>query len=375
MTLFIEPYRKPHEHMMVVQSLLLLESHRGEQIYFISSEKYYNSIPEHCKNNVEFIKLTKFRSSSLLLIFNIFYLVFKYNLKLKPNRIILLSTKSYSSFLIKIWTLFSLSSNAIYVLLHGELQYLINNETLSKKADSFFNKLNLRLNNFFNSNFKFVILSNLVYKNLCNELGFTIKNVIHLDLPYDYTSFNNSSILNQSNDKLILSTIGVNAVNKNSHLLNILADRLGNEIDKSFIELRCIGRVHDVVFRDSVKLLNLEGSYFVDPFLYSKLILESSFILSFVDDQNYSLISSGSYFDCIKYQKPILALKNSQWEYNFQNFGEIGILFNSINEMVDYILSLLDKHEDRFQFNSKLNQAINLTGIKNNVENYIGLFV
>ena len=43
--------------------------------------------------------------------------------------------------------------------------------------------------------------------------------------------------------------------------------------------------------------------------------------------------------------------------------------------MIDYILSLLDKHEYRFQFNSKLKQAIYLTGINNNVEKYLELFV
>lgn len=375
MTLFIEPYRKPHEHMMVVQSLLLLECSRNEKIYFVSTEKYFNSIPRHCTENVYFLDLKNSHVSGFLSIFQIFYLLIKYYYKLKPNRVILFSTKSYASLLIKIWTFFLFNSCKIYVLLHGELQYLVNNETLSKKADAFTNKINLYINSIFRTNFKFVILSKLVYKNLCSELGYTIKNIIHLDLPYDYTDIQFPSGIRQQDEKLILSTIGVNAIIKNSHLLNTLADRLSNQINKSLLELRCIGRVHDVEFRDSVRLLDLNGSYFVDPVLYSKLILETSFILSFVDDLNYSLISSGSYFDCIKYQKPILALKNSQWEYNFKTFGEIGMLFNSVDEMILYIISIVEKQVDPLKYNQKLKDARLLTGINNNVEIYKTLFL
>ncbi len=107
MTLFIEPYRKPHEHMMVVQSLLLLESSRNETIYFLSTKDYFNSIPVYCKEKVNFIEIKNLHFSSRLQILDIFYFVFKYSRKLNPSRIILLSTKSYASLLIKIWTLFS----------------------------------------------------------------------------------------------------------------------------------------------------------------------------------------------------------------------------------------------------------------------------
>jgi hypothetical protein len=375
MTIFIEPFRRPHEHMMVVQSFLLLESNRNNNIYLIATNDYFNSIPVHCTTNVKFIEIKNLYSSSLLRVLSIFFLVINFSWKFKPERIILLSTKSYSSLLIKLWTMISCNRQKIYILLHGELQYLINSDSLSQKLDVFINKFNFYLSHYFNSNVKFVILSELVYENFCIQIGFRLRNIIHLDLPYDYTRLFYNSLPERECNKLILSTIGVNARNKNSHYLNILADYLVNEMENSLVELKCIGRVHDVEFKDSIVLLNLDGSYFVDPDLYSKLILESTFILSFVDDKNYSLISSGSYFDCIKYQIPILAIRNSQWSYNFQKFGEIGVLFNSVDEMLEYIRSMINRPDEAFKFDSNLKEAMSLSSITNNLENYNSLFV
>jgi hypothetical protein len=36
----------------------------------------------------------------------------------------------------------------------------------------------------------------------------------------------------------------------------------------------------------------------------------------------------------------------------FEKFGEIGILFNSVNEMVQYIFLIIDKTDEAFKFNS-----------------------
>jgi len=374
MTLFIEPFRKPHEHMMVVQSLLKLESYRNKPIYFLSTQNYFDSIPEYCKKNVNFIELKNNSNSSLWLILKTLLVVLNYYYKLKPNRIFLLSTKSYSSLLLKIWTIIAFNKNYIYIILHGELQYIVNDENLSRRLDGLINKLNFKLNNYLKSKFKFVILSNLVYDNLCKILGYKIQNIIHLDLPYDYTDVSKLAFNAALSSKIILSTVGVNAKNKNSHLLNILADNLRKELDESLIEIRCIGRVHDVKFKDSIKLVELNGSYFVEPELFSKLIQESSFILSFVDDLNYSLISSGSYFDCIKYQKPILALRNNQWDYNFNKFGEIGMLFTTVSEMTLFIKSLMSNPDYISKFNLKLKEAKFVTGIENNIEYYNNCF-
>ena len=110
----------------------------------------------------------------------------------------------------------------------------------------------------------------------------------------------------------------------------------------------------------------MENIYLLSPEEYANRI-QTSDILIFFNDDSYNLISSGSYFDCINFQKPILAMRSEQWEYNFKQFGIIGYLCNDIDEMYCHLESALNDNNFLDLFNKNLIDAQNSSSIMNRI--------
>ena len=89
---------------------------------------------------------------------------------------------------------------------------------------------------------------------------------------------------------------------------------------------------------------------------FEEEILNLDYILILYPKDSYRLTASGVYFDCIKYNKPLLGLKNEYFEYMFKKYGEIGKLFESIDEIIEYLSQerkILDSDYDIFHKNMK----------------------
>lgn len=64
------------------------------------------------------------------------------------------------------------------------------------------------------------------------------------------------------------------------------------------------------------------------------------YAVSFYDSHSIMALASGSFFDCIKFAKPILAISgNSFVDYYFEVLGDIGFRFLSVIDMAEYIKS------------------------------------
>jgi hypothetical protein len=371
MTIFIEPFRKPNEHMTFVTSLLYGEFSQNKRVVFYCSLDYYNSIPIEFRNKIIFkeINLSK---SSIHLIFKIFKLtiqILNFYKNESEKKIFLLSSKSYSNLLLKIYSLFFLKKTRLYIYLHGELQNLNSKKSTSHSLDGLNQRILYRLDNLFKSNLKFVVISQFVFEKLCRTVKSNLKNFIFIDLPYYYSQDENTNLVKTSSI-LTISTVGVNSLNKNSHYLNEIAVKFNKEISNRELKLSIIGRNEGIIFDSCIEVPNLEMNQLLSEEQYSNRILESDFLVFFNHDNNYNLISSGSYFDCIKFRKPIIALKNAQWEYNFKKFGEIGKLFDNIAEMNDFIKNILSNKNLLLPYYDKLDQARNNTDIKLNIQIY-----
>jgi hypothetical protein len=173
-------------------------------------------------------------------------------------------------------------------------------------------------------------------------------NIIGIDFPYSYDKHLPSAVNNHANI-FIVSTVGVNSIEKNSQLLNEVAKGLETEILDGIICLKTSSRNDNVVFSSLIKQAELGENYLLPWEDYAKH-LSCSDLLIFFNNEDYNLISSSSYFDCINFQKPIIALRNRQWEYNFQKFGKIGFLCSDVEEMIVIIREILEKRIDIYQF-------------------------
>lgn len=375
MTVFIEPFRNPNEHMTFLLSLLHGELAQNKKVVFFSSVEYYNSIPEEFRNKIEFRAIDSPRSS-LDLILKIVTLTVSISNTYKNElglKVFLLSSRSYSNLLLKSYSLFFSKRAPLFIFLHGELQNLLSKESISHRLDGMMQMVVYKFDSVFKTNLKFVIISEFVYEKLCMRLNSGLSNFISLDLPYHYGQDLNQG-QGEMSSTVTIATVGVNSHNKNSHYLNFIAEHFTEEMSNGKLKLSIIGRNENIKFNTFIDVPDLGTHHLLAPDVYSNRILQSDLLVFFNEDTKYNLISSGSYFDCIKYRKPMIALKNAQWEYNFQKFGAIGKLFDSIDEMNDFIAHILENKNLIFSYYEKLDQAKKNTDIAFNIEKYSNKF-
>lgn len=369
MVIFVEPLGKPFAHLTVVKSLLYAELHKenSDEVLFISSLDYFNSVPEIFRSRLQF-KEIKVSNSSVYNIFEIVFMIISafYNNWKKHNlKVYLLFSKSYSNIILKFLSFIFLSKNKrLYVLLHGELQNVTLKGSRSLRLDGFFQRFLYWFDTKFPSRLKFVVISEFVYQRLKDCLGYKPTSFISINLPYLYDESKN--VKDQGYPSLVISTVGVNSIKKKSFLLNDIANHFEDKIENGILKLCTSGRNDDVIFSELIETPDMENTYLLSPEEYAKRI-EASDILIFFNDDNYNLISSGSYFDCINFKKPILAMKSKQWEYNFKQFGTIGYLCNDIDDMCSYIESALNNNESFNLFNKNLEEAQNNSSIINQI--------
>lgn len=371
MVIFVEPLGKPFAHLSVVKSLLYAELNKenSEEVLFISSSAYFNSIPATFRSKLEFKEISVSNSS----IYNIFEIVFIIisafftNWKKGNIKVYLLFSKSYSNIILKFLSFIFLSKRKrLYVLLHGELQNITLKGAKSIWLDGLFQRFLYRLDTMFSSNLKFVVISKFVFERLKDCLGYKLTNFIGIDLPYLYDESNENEVYEETSNCLVISTVGVNSNNKKSFLLNDIANHFEDKIKNGTLKLCTSGRNDDVLFSELINTPNMENVYLLSPEEYAKRI-KTSDILIFFNDDNYNLISSGSYFDCINFKKPILAMRSEQWDYNFKQFGIIGYLSNDIGEMFSYIeFALNDKEAFNF-FDKNLKESRKNTSVVNRI--------
>lgn len=378
MVVFIEPLGKPFAHLSVVKSMLFAELNdelNSNEILFISSLSYFNSIPENFRNKLKF-KEIKVSESSILNIFEIALIVisaFFNNWKIKNIKVYLLFSKSYSNIILKFLSFLFLSKKKrLYVLLHGELQNVTLKGSRSIRLDGRAQRMLYWVDTKFSSNLKFVIISEFVFEKLKKSLGYNPLNFVSIDLPYLYDD-KKESTKQQNTNELVVSTVGVNSTNKKSFLLNDIAYNFEDKIKSGVLKVCTSGRNDDVLFSELIDTPNMGSSYLLSTEEYAKRI-NSSDVLVFFNDDNYSLISSGSYFDCINFEKPILAMKNEQWEYNFKQFGNIGYLCNNIDEMYEHIKFLLTNNESLNVFSRDLEIARDNSSIEKCIPYFMAKF-
>lgn len=139
---------------------------------------------------------------------------------------------------------------------------------------------------------------------------------------------------------LKLASIGVQNLEKRSHLIENLCLMTESISKPNKLQISTIGRLH-IEFSDEAGLLHVGSgmnAYLLPSSAYKRAIFEQHFILSFIGEE-YDLKVSGVLFDCIRFQKPLLALRCHSTEFFLEKYGQVGELFNSVEEMAETISS------------------------------------
>jgi hypothetical protein len=361
MIVVIEPFGAANTHLPLVKSLMtFLTSQTSSNILFVSNSDFFYSLPLEFRQKSEHVRIK--RSNNLISrIFIVILLILRILYKYRGQgelRVFLLFSTSVSNFILKLLSpLFSSEKRFVYVFLHGDLQNVKLKGGIKRRIDGMIQLCTYFLDGLLKNSFRFVTISGFIGIELNRLHSKLFSNIISFDFPYLYDKKHHSRDHLKKN-VLTISTVGVNSLEKNSHFYNYVANGLRGFILDGSICLKTSSRNDNVDFSSLIKQVELNGNYLLSWEDYSKNLLDSDLLL-FFNDNNYNLVSSSSYFDCVNFRRPIVAIRNAQWEYNFTKFGEIGFLCSDVYEMIDLIERIAENKLilDQFDFNCCLEKT------------------
>jgi len=193
--------------------------------------------------------------------------------------------------------------------------------------------------------------------NIKNNLSKYISNILFKKLysiDHSYIGkpicFENKNI----NSVFRFGIIGQVRKGKNISDVVLLAKNLSSEISDKKIELSIAGSV--TTSKEELKLIGInvtKGKKLLTREEYISKINALDYALFFYNSNMYKFTASGPFFDVLVAGKPIFALKNNYFEYMFKKYGDFGILFDSIDDMIVLIRELVaGKRLPFFDFNN-----------------------
>lgn len=229
-------------------------------------------------------------------------------------------------------------------ILHGELEYLVNDKL--KGLTRYYYRVFKWAYKLSSENSMYVFLGESIRQTVINfGIRFPHAKLITIDHPYSYDAIRNNN--NLLGNEICVSNIGTAAVRKNSYLMPKLKNSLNNLNDR--IKLMVIGTVEEGLQSEFEKAGIQYNKSKASKESYEKQITETHYSLSFFTKEMNIALASGSFFDCIKFAKPILALSGNPFvDYYFNISGDIGYRFDTIDEMADFLAKLNESENNHY---------------------------
>lgn len=259
--------------------------------------------------------------------------------------VIFLSITTFTSFYFYRW--FASRSKAhVLCVLHGDMDYLYKAEGWSQKMNAWVHRKILNFNE--QVNFKYILL-NKVTKAIFLKDQLLTENEI-LDIYNPIVSELKDVPLVELQYPLLVGHIGSMEIRrKGSQLLYSLAEQLR---ENEGIDFRTIGLVTpEMIPLKNEYVREISGNKSDDePFYlsrkdYVKELLELDYVLFFLPKDEYVMRASGAVLDSIDFLKPIIALRHPLFEFFEKEFGSIGHLCDSLDEMQELMQDITKQPE------------------------------
>ena len=289
------------------------------------------------------------------------------------NVLIVLASKSNDTIVINYNTMIAnypinwvlkVVNRKVLVVCHGEMVDLIverKTSYLFKRSKRFFSNQGLKVAN----GFYFAVLGDVIKTNLRPYLSSQIyQRMMSLDHPFIYDLYKIKS--NSKRGAVKVGFIGALRPSKGLHEFARLAERM-SALNKN-IEFYVAGnnsKYEGYLFDHKVNQM----SGYSNRTLSRQEIYEAAsnldYIVSLQESIFYNYTASGSVFDFINCNVPVLALKNEYFVYLENKFGDYGELFDDVKSLEEYLqeLSMGSKYYNFSSFKSK-------HGMKELCENY-----
>jgi hypothetical protein len=260
--------------------------------------------------------------------------ILNFSKKHKAAHVYITSALPFTHWILKTFLLKWYRGIHLFLVIHGELEHI------THKPNAYYQLL-LKALDINLPNFKYITLADICKTNITNYFKLNPNHFIAIDHPYIYQSNKNK---NKSLEKhLLLATVGVhNAGFKNAHLIFDVASSLS----LSNMKFKTIGMFEPDMMdfvNDNVDY-SLSTDDMIPNDIFEQELSRVSYILMFYPHDAYQFMPSGVFFDAIKLEKPIIAIRNSFFEYYFNQLGNIGFLVDSLDEM-KMLIGKLDRGE------------------------------
>ena len=353
--IYIDTFAVGSAHEMFNTSLLIMCAETFEQVQCYTSRSAYhamqNILDHHIPKNVTYSPLPILNGSGR------FCLLWRYLAGTLLNAWYILTAPKGSHFILPFNNVFSLKiintinkirKHKIIIFCHGEMEGLISD----KMKAGLLSQLIIQLSRLFFLNKRtriapnlfFAVIGNKIKSNLVSYLSPEIaQHFISVDHPYIFkTSLSPTST---SKTKLYIGTVGALSPTKGMHQFITFVKKLPASL-RSFLDISVTGRIFGDV--SSLLKLNVDIPDTTEPLSreeFDKRIHSLDYILYFYSPDSYKVTASGALMDAIYHQKPIIALRTDYFEYFFARFGQIGYLCNTIEQMIDILIHLIE-HPD-----------------------------
>jgi hypothetical protein len=262
----------------------------------------------------------------------------------------------------------------VLIALHGELNYINSDIEFKYKLLGYFLKKNI--SNKRNNNTYYLVYSDHIKNKILNDYKVNEKKIYCLDHPYVYT---NNSYNTLVSSPLLIGSIGIASVSKNTHLIFDLANQSKLLIKEKKIEFKILGKSMIDILPFKNNLVNYNYSnVMLSKQQYQIEIANLHYVIFFYGDNTYSLSPSGVFFDAIEFEKPIIVLQNQLFDFYFKRFGNIGYScrnFEELKNTVEIIANKPPTEEYQLQIDNikKIKNSLSIKNLGEIFWNTIGL--
>ena len=334
MILVVDSVRHAGEHLELNSSILESLIEADGEIDFLTSPDYWNSFSSTLRERMELQSSARLPHGLIGTLRSLLLLIMIVIFKRKYKSVVFLSSITYNSFFLALFSYLRIIKPKIIIFLH-EISYIESIKGTTKLA-GYFLKLALYIG--LKNQSKFIIIGSYIRWELEKRVNFNKESTIFIEHPISVSTYYKP----KDTFKLIkFASTGVQCVEKNSFKIEIIAEYSRDLVKSGAIALSTIGRVnYSFDLKLPVTHIGLDYNNYLMPIEdYERYILDQHYLLFFLGKE-YDLKTSGTIVDSIKYQKPIIALSCNLVNFYFEKFGNIGYVYRCIDEMNKGILNL-----------------------------------
>ncbi len=247
--------------------------------------------------------------------------------------------------------LYPIIRRKIVIFCHGEMELLEkNNIGKFAKLQAYMLRFSF-INRTLRDNIRFVVLGDsiLVYLKNIIPLG-NYKRFCSMDHPYIFNNDDDVRV-DRINDEIKIGIVGITTPSKGLMELNLLLDKKNPKIH--FYHIGKISDVDGALRKKGLYVVKRDAANNLSRIEYNSWIRRMDYLLFLYPSDNYRLTASGAIFESFSNFKPMICLSNNYFDYIFGKAGDIGYLFNSVDEMICFLSNFcFDKRRYESQIDS-----------------------